>query len=194
MPTAEIYDAELNPTKDEVAASHSRILAVDGSYRAVDPDNVVGIEVLVGKDADGNLAQLGLSYRPADRALDTELLRMQHSELGERSVAYLTDDAVAVREIMRIILAGSHGADFDNGEPIFDVHGNGQTPEATVSEVEIQESNGWTSIGTTKIDGENHGFQLRIQKVVQEQSAADEEELALVKEGGATLMRLEVWR
>ncbi len=193
MATAKIYDADLNPTKDEVAAQYSKIQKVDGSYRAVDPDNVVGIEVVVGNDADGNLAQLGLSYRPAEEALDTELLRMQHSELGERSVAYLTDDAVAVREIIRMILTGEHGADFDNGEPIFDVRGNGGTPDADVSNVEIDESNGWTSIGTLDIDGENHQFQLRLLKNIQEQTA-DADELALVKDGDAALMRLEVWR
>ena len=193
MATAEVYDADLNPTKDEVANTFSRMVAVDGSYRAVDPDDVVGIEVLVGKDDAGNTAQLALSYRPADEALDTELLRMQHSVLGERSVAYLTDDAVAVREIIILILTGGHGADFDNGEPIFDVHGNGQIPDATVTDVDIQECNGWTSIGTAKIDGEQHGFQLRIQKLIQQQSA-DDNELALVKGDGTTLMRLEVWR
>nr|WP_291314099.1 hypothetical protein [Corynebacterium sp. UBA2622] len=183
----------MNPTKDEVAATYSKIQKVDGSYRAVDPANVVGIEVVVGKDPDDNLAQLGLSYRPADQALDTELLRMQHSELGERSVAYLTDDAVAVREIIRMIITGGHGADFDNGEPIFDVYGNGRTPDATVGDVEIEESNGWTSLGTATIDGESHQFQLRLQKTIQEQST-EADELALVKDGNATLMRLEVWR
>ncbi|SDR71999.1 CG0192 family protein [Corynebacterium timonense] len=192
MATAEIYDAELNPTKEEVAAEHSRIVELSGTYRVVDPDDVVGIEVLVGKDADGNLAQLALTYRPADRALDSELLRMQHSELGERSVAYLTDDPVAVREIITTIMRGAPGADFDNGEPIFAVRGNGHSPEMEVTEVEIQDCNGWTSIGTALFDGEQRQFQLRIQRFIQDQAAAADE-LALVTDADATLIRLEVW-
>ncbi|WJY68712.1 CG0192 family protein [Corynebacterium auris] len=193
MATAKIYDAELQPTKEEVAASNSRIVELSGSYRVVDPEDVVGIEVLVGKDSDDNVVQLALTYRPAEEALDTELLRMQHSVLGERSVAYLTDDAVAVREIIATILRGAPGADFDNGEPIFPVRGNGTSAEAEVSDVEIQDCNGWTSLGTALIDGEQHQFQLRIQRFVQDQAAADDDELALVTDSGATLMRLEVW-
>ncbi|WP_342318357.1 CG0192 family protein [Corynebacterium mayonis] len=193
MATAEIYDADLNPTKDEVAAKYSKITKVKGSYRAVDPDDVVGIEVLVGNDGDGNLCQLGLSYRPANRGLDTELLRMQHSELGERSVAYLTDDAVAVRELIRMIVTGDKGADYNNGEPIFLVKGNGKTPDTSVDNVLIDESNGWTSIGTVDIDGEPHRYQLRLTKRIHGQTC-DDDELALEREDGATLVRLEVWR
>ncbi|MDY5785717.1 CG0192 family protein [Corynebacterium sp.] len=193
MATAEILDAELTPTKAEVASAHSPLTAVDGSYRAVDADNVVGIEVLVGKDAEGNQAQVGLTYRPADQALDTELTRLAHSTLGERSVAYLTDDPVGVREIIRLILSGDSGADFSNGAPLFSVRGNGLTPEATVADVEIEESNGWTSFGSVVVDGQPHRYEMRIQRVIHGPTA-DNDALALVREDNATLIRLEVWR
>ncbi|GEM_PF-2157300 len=50
MTTANIYsDAELHPTKDEFAAQFSTLQQVDGSYRACDRDDKVGIEVLVGQ-------------------------------------------------------------------------------------------------------------------------------------------------
>ena len=104
MAEAKIYDAELNPSKDEIAQKYSLIAKQLGSYRAVDSDGKVGIEILVGEDSEGNLTQLGLSYREAGEALDDELTPMTHSELGERSVAQLTADPVAVREIISLIL------------------------------------------------------------------------------------------
>ncbi|SDL91375.1 hypothetical protein SAMN04488535_1225 [Corynebacterium mycetoides] len=194
MAEAKIYDAELNPSKDEIASRYSPIVNQQGSYRAVDPDGKVGIEILVGEDSEGNLAQLGLSYREAGHALDDELTPLTHSELGERSVAYLTADPVAVREIIALILTGGHGADFSFGEPIFDVYGTGTNADATVTNVDIQEHNSYTAIGEAEINGEEKKFQLRLQKRVVAQQQSGEGELALVKEGNVTLIRLELWR
>lgn len=195
MAEAKIYDAELDPTKDEIAARYSTIVKQLGSYRAVDSNDKVGIEVIVGEDAEGALAQLGVSYREAGDALDDALTPMSHSELGERSVAYLTSDPVAVREVIELILTGGPGADFSFGEPIFAVHGTGTTPEAKVTDVDIQDHNSYTSIGEATIDGEERKFQLRLQKTIIDQRQSDDGELALVKdEGNATLIRLELWR
>ena len=194
MAEAKIYDAELNPSKDEIAQKYSLIAKQLGSYRAVDSDGKVGIEILVGEDSEGNLTQLGLSYREAGEALDDELTPMTHSELGERSVAQLTADPVAVREIISLILTGGHGADFSTGEPVFDVYGTGTNPDAKVTSVDVQEHNTYTSLGEVEVDGEEKKFQLRIQKRVVPQQRAAEDALALVKEGDITLIRLELWR
>ena len=192
--TAKIYDAELNPTKDELVQRYSLISTQLGSYRAVDSDGQVGIEVLVGEDSEGNLSQLALSYRQADDALDDALTPMTHSELGERSVAYLTADPVAVREMIALIVTGGHGANFSLGEPIFDVRGTGDKTEANVSAVDIQEHNSFTSFGEVTIDGEEKKFQLRVQKKIVNQQHATAEELALVRASDdVSLIRLELW-
>ncbi|AWB84604.1 CG0192 family protein [Corynebacterium liangguodongii] len=195
MPTAKIYaDAELSPTKDDIAATYSTIESLKGTYRVVDPEGSVGVEIYVGEDRDGGSTQLGLSYREASDALDDALTPMSHSVLGERSVAYLTSDPVAVRELISVIVRGEPGADFSEGEPIFAVRGTGENASATVGGVDILEHNSVTSIGTVEIDGEEKKFQLRIQKKIVGQQQAAEGELALVREeGNLTLVRLELW-
>ena len=125
MATAKIYDAELDPTKDALAARFSTLSHVEGSYRAFDRDDKVGIEVLVGTDAEGALTQCGFTYREEAAALDDALSPLDHSILGPRSVAHLTGDPVGVREFVQMILNGEPGADFSTGEPIFAVHGTG---------------------------------------------------------------------
>ncbi|QPK82943.1 hypothetical protein G7Y29_08840 [Corynebacterium qintianiae] len=194
MAEAKIYDAELNPTKDAIAAAYSPIVKQLGSYRAVDSAGKVGIEIIVGEDSEGNLTQLGVSYREAAEALDDALTPLSHSELGERSVAYLTADPVAVRELIALIVSGEHGADFSTGEPLFDVRGTGTDSEAAVTAVDIQEHNSYTSIGEATIDGEENKFQLRLQRKVVAQQQAGDDELALVRtDDNVTLIRLELW-
>ena len=61
-----IYDAELNPTKDDIAARYAGIVTLLGSYRLVDPEEEVGIEILIGTDLDGRGVQLPLTYRSGD--------------------------------------------------------------------------------------------------------------------------------
>ena len=96
-------EATLSPTKDELCAEFSTITERLGSYRAVDPDGEVGIEVIIGRTFSGELGQLFLSYRAADNATKKEIARMDHSVLGERSVAFGADDRVAKAEFKRIV-------------------------------------------------------------------------------------------
>lgn len=195
MAEAKIYsDATLTPTKDELVADHSSIVERLGSYRAVDRDGEVGIEVIVGRNAEGALTQCGFSYRNKGIALDDELSPLTHSELGERSVAPLTADPVAVREILQLILGGGEGASYSSGEPIFAVQGTGQTPDVKVEEVAIDEHNPVTCLGEATIDGKPHRFQLRISREILDQHVAAEDDLALVKDNGAILIRAEVWK
>lgn len=195
MAEAIIYDATLSPTKDQLLSEHSPIVERLGTYRAVDRDGEVGIEVLVGRDINGALRQFGVSYRDAGTKLDDELTPMDHSVLGARSVAPLTADPVAVRELIQTILTGDEGASFSNGEPIFAVRGTGQTPDAAVGAVEIEDHNEYTSIGTVEIDSEPQRYQLRITREVLDAQVAEPQDLALVRaEDGVILMRLEVWK
>ncbi len=194
MATAKIYDAELNPTKDEIAARFSSIAQLEGSYRAVDRDGKVGIEVLVGRDVDGNLTQCGVSYREEKDALDDALTPLSHSILGPRSVAQLTADPVAVREFAQLILNGGQGADFSTGEPIFGVRGTGTgSGKATVGDVVVEEHDKLNSVGTLTVDGEEKRYQLRLQRIISALPTAADGDLALVREDGAILMNLGLW-
>ncbi|SIS44621.1 hypothetical protein SAMN05444817_1049 [Corynebacterium appendicis CIP 107643] len=192
MATAKIYDAELDPTKDEMAARFSSITQLDGTYRAYDRDDKVGIEVLVGRDEEGNLTQCGLSYREEDMALDDVLTPLTHSVLGRRSVAQLTADPVAVREFVELIVNGGQGADFSTGEPIFGVRGTGGG-NATVDDVEIETHDKLNSVGTLTVDGEEKRYQLRLQRIISALPTAENGDLALVREDGAILMNLGLW-
>ncbi|WCZ35212.1 MULTISPECIES: CG0192 family protein [Corynebacterium] len=195
MAEAIIYDATLSPTKDELVSAHSPIVELLGSYRVVDRNGEVGIEVLIGRDVNGALRQFGVSYRDAGAKLDDELTPMDHSVLGARSVAALTTDPVAVRELIQTILTGGEGASFSNGAPIFAVRGTGQTSDVAVGAVEIEDHNEYTSIGSVDIDGEQQRYQLRITREILDARVAEPEDLALVRaDDGVILMRLEVWK
>ena len=192
MTTAKIYDAELDPTKDALAARFSTLTHVEGSYRAFDRDDKVGIEVLVGTDAEGALTQCGVTYREEKEALDDALCPLSHSILGPRSVAQLTADPVAVREFVQLILRGETGADFSAGEPIFGVRGTG-SGNATVDDVVVEEHDKLNSVGTLTVDGKEKRYQLRLQRIVRDQPTADGNDLALARDDGAILMNLGLW-
>ena len=192
MATAKIYDAELDPTKDELVARFSSTAQLQGSYRAFDRDDKVGIEVHVGTDEESSLTQCGVTYREEAMALDDALTPLTHSVLGPRSVAQLTADPVAVREFVQMILNGDAGADFSTGEPIFAVRGTG-SGDAVVEDVEIETHDMLNSVGTLTVDGEEKRYQLRLQRIISDQPAADEGDLALVREDGAILMNLSLW-
>lgn len=81
--------------------------------------------MLVGRDASGSLHQYGLTYRDTSIMLDDALLTLNHSVLGDRSVAHLVADPVAVREMIQLILGGGEGASYSKGAPIFPVRGTG---------------------------------------------------------------------
>lgn len=197
MTTANIYsDAELDPTKDKFAAEFSTIEKLEGSYRACDRDDKVGIEVLVGTDSDGNLAQCGFSYREQAMALDDALTPLSHSVLGPRSVAHLTADPVAVREFAQMILSGGEGADYSEGSPLFPVRGTGSeavSAAAVIDNVVIENHDMLNSVGTLTVDGEEKRYQLRIQRLIRETPKAEEGEVALVRDDGAILMNLGIW-
>lgn len=106
----------LSPTKDELCAEFSTITERLGSYRAVDPDGEVGIEVIIGRTFSGELGQLFLSYRAADNATKKEIARMDHAVLGERSVAFGADDRVAKAEFKRIVEESDVSAGFVDHE------------------------------------------------------------------------------
>lgn len=158
MATAEIYDAELNPTKPELVRQFSDITELLGSYRAVDPEGQVGIEVHIGSTGDSRLGQLAVTYR--DHEVEHQITTMEHSVLGTRYISYATSDPVAVAEFIRMILSGDTGAEYSDGQPLFDVHGTGHNSSLTVDDVKVSSHTINLSKGTVTIDGEDHEYTL----------------------------------
>lgn len=162
---AEIFDAKLQPGKEEIAAQYGNITDLHGFYRLVDPAGEVGIEVYVGTDDSEQLRQLPLSYRAADNldlhAADNPIVSMQHSVLGQRSVAYGLCDSVAVEQWVRAMMTGQRGAAFSNGiTPIFAIRGTGKSPDTHISAVNLDKGTPDYAEGTVNVDGEVKHFEL----------------------------------
>lgn len=160
---ARIYDADLSPSKEEIAVRYAGIVTLLGSYRLVDPDDEVGIEVLVGSDIDGRAVQLPLTYRPSEIKPEHTLTRMNHSVLGERWVSNALGDPVAVAQFIRTILEGDDGATRSDGVPaVLELRGSGDSENCEVKDVELVEVTRQRAVGTVSIDGRVLSFQLRL--------------------------------
>ena len=160
---ARIYDAELSPSKEDIAVRYAAIVTLLGSYRLVDPDDEVGIEVLVGSDLDGRTVQLPLTYRPSEISPEHTLTRMNHSVLGERWVSNALGDPVAVAQFIRTILEGDDGATRSDGVPaVLELRGSGKEENCEVKDVEFVEVTRQRAVGTVSIDGRVRSFQLRL--------------------------------
>lgn len=120
--------AELSPTKAEIAAKYAHIDEIIGSYRAVDPDDEVGIEVLLGHDYAGNIVQFPVTYRAADNATNKPLCAMDHSVLGKRSVARAEDDPVAITQWVHLVQNEETSATYSTGPQRFHAYGTGGLP------------------------------------------------------------------
>ncbi|GAB3697236.1 CG0192 family protein [Corynebacterium nasicanis] len=156
-----IYDAELDPTKDDIAARYAGIVTLLGSYRLVDPDGEVGIEVLIGSDLDGRGVQLPLTYRPSELDSRHTLLEMDHSELGRRWVSNALGDPVAVTQFIRTIMEGDDGATRSDGIPAaLDIRGSGKSEKVDITDVTLTEVTRQRAVGHAKFDGKLRNFQL----------------------------------
>ncbi|MCS5478202.1 hypothetical protein NYP18_00845 [Corynebacterium sp. YIM 101645] len=160
---AHIYDAELSPSKEDIAARYAGIVTLLGSCRLVDPDDVVGIEVLVGADIDGRTVQLPVTYRPSEINPEHTLTEMDHSVLGHRWVSNALGDPVAVAQVIRTILEGDDGATRSDGVPaVLDLRGSGEQEKVEVGDVEFYEVTRQRAVGTVNLAGRVRSFQLRM--------------------------------
>lgn len=163
---AQIYDAELDPTKEHVAQRFGGFVTLLGSYRLVDPAGEVGIEVLVGTDFDGRVVQLPLTYRGAEADPRHTLTELEHSVLGRRWVSNALGDPVAVAQFIRTILTGDDGAEFSDGTPpVLDILGSGDSADVEIADVELTEVTRQRAIGTVRVDDRLRGFKLLMQRV-----------------------------
>lgn len=162
--TAELYpDAELNPTKSELAQNFAAITDLQGSARLVDPEGEVGIEFHFGLDDSGRLIHLPVTYRSAELSEQATLTTMEHSELGTRWVSAALSDPVAVTQIIRAIVQGDDGAEFSDGPgPQFLIKGSGDEPETDVVDAQIAEATRQRAVGTVTVGGEVQSYRLRI--------------------------------
>lgn len=115
---AEIHEAEISPTKDEVVASwlgeEADAIERIAAYRFDDPDGEVGMEVHIVRTGAGALTQVPLVYRGAelDEAGPDDLVAlMDHSVLGKRWIYDATADPVFATELARVIAEADVGAE-----------------------------------------------------------------------------------
>ncbi|WP_018296729.1 CG0192 family protein [Corynebacterium lubricantis] len=160
--TAKIYDADVYPTKSQIAEKYGAITDLVGSYRFVDPEDIVGIEILVGKDMEGRWMQLPLVYTSDVIEGEALITTMKHSILGKRYVGVATASPAAVKEIIRVILNGDNGASYSDGSgPQVEVRGSGDEP-AEVGDIEIREYTRQRATGAVLVDGRSRSFFLRM--------------------------------
>lgn len=144
---AQIYNAELSPSKNQVIAT---VLGTDeadieklASYRFDDPADQIGMEVHIVRTPDGSVLQVPLVYRPEpleDAEEDELITTMEHSVLGTRYVYLGMSDPVFAEALDVTISEERSGAEQ------FLVDGDTQTPIteglATVTgtgEIELEE-------------------------------------------------------
>lgn len=144
---AQIYNAELSPSKNQVIAT---VLGTDeadieklASYRFDDPAGQIGMEVHIVRTPDGSVLQVPLVYRPEpleDAEEDELITTMEHSVLGTRYVYLGMSDPVFAEALDVTISEERSGAEQ------FLVDGDTQTPIteglATVTgtgEIELEE-------------------------------------------------------
>lgn len=167
---AQILQATLTPTKQEIAKKWLGRFVHEGSYRLVDPEGEVGIEVLIGFDDDGRLIQVPLTYRSALLDPAQSLGTMEHSVLGTRYVSNALGDPVAVAEFIRVIVDGEEGAEYSNGtQPALNIIGSGQRPgdpHREIGEVTLREVTRQRAVGWARVDGKNRGFILRVPQIL----------------------------
>lgn len=126
---AQIYDAELTPTKNQVLAT---VLGTDeadieklASYRFDDPAGQIGMEVHIVRTPDNSVLQVPLVYRPEpleDAEEDELITTMEHSVLGTRYV-YLGMSDPVFAEALDVTISEEQGA-----AEQFLVDGDTQTP------------------------------------------------------------------
>ncbi|WP_336715438.1 CG0192-related protein [Arthrobacter sp. USHLN218] len=119
-----IYDAVLNPTKQELLSAwlpqqswfppgaDAADLEYLGAYRFDDPAGTVGMESHLLR-LDGRIVHVPLTYRgaPLNGAEAALAGTMEHSVLGDRWIYDATADPVYVATLAAAILQGSTGAD-----------------------------------------------------------------------------------
>lgn len=126
---AQIYNAELSPSKNQVLAT---VLGTDEadiekltSYRFDDPAGQIGMEVHIVRTPDGSVLQVPLVYRPEpleDAEEDELITTMEHSVLGTRYVYLGMSDPVFAEALDVTISEERSGAEQ------FLVDGDTQTP------------------------------------------------------------------
>ena len=126
---AQIYNAELSPSKNQVIAT---VLGTDEadiekltSYRFDDPAGQIGMEVHIVRTPDGSVLQVPLVYRPEpleDAEEDELITTMEHSVLGTRYVYLGMSDPVFAEALDVTISEERSGAEQ------FLVDGDTQTP------------------------------------------------------------------
>jgi hypothetical protein len=122
---AELYQAQLNPSKLELLAGwlptqpwwtgDTTVLAAAGAFRFDDPAGDVGVEVHLVNAGNGPTVQVPVTYRgaPLPDADDGLIGTLMHSVLGQRWVYDGCFDPVYVNALVTTIATGGTQADLD---------------------------------------------------------------------------------
>lgn len=166
---AKIYKAELSPGKPDIVRMRlGESARLVGTWRLLDPADEVGIEGLLAEDG-GKLLQLPLTYRAAEAREGTlpehAVTELDHSVLGRRIVHLALADSVAVKELLRTMLAADEGALPDQSAhkimelrtELLDAPVQGR-PELT--NISLDTVTAEHLVGTVDVDGENMHFRF----------------------------------
>lgn len=173
--TAKIYNAKLDPDKNYIGKTFGGLQEQLGTYRLVDADDEVGIEIMVGRDSEGRLVQLPLTYRPSEFDAEQTLVEIEHSELGHRYVSHALGDPVAVRELIRTIVTADDGAAFSDGTtPALDIRGSGSSygADAAVGRVTLTQVQQQSAAGIVTVNSRVRSFGLRMPRRLKSKKGA----------------------
>lgn len=117
-----LYDADINPSKDELRATFLKTRSWAGglgavetvaAYRFDDPDGEVGLEGALLADEHGTIVHVPLTFRaaPLDGADEHLIGTTEHSVLGTRWVYDACGDPVWNAALLRAIAQGESGAE-----------------------------------------------------------------------------------
>ncbi|MDU0479704.1 hypothetical protein QVA66_10710 [Staphylococcus chromogenes] len=163
--TAEILEATLDPSKQDVVRVWLPDATLTGSYRLVDTDNEVGIEGVLARDADDRIVQIPVTYRASSTG--AEFATLEHSVLGTRYVSKALEDPVAIAEYVRLILAGDTDAERSDGKPTgLHLQGSGHNDSVEVTDIEIESTTDERVQANGKINGVTRSFELRLPRLL----------------------------
>lgn len=167
---AEICQATLTPTKEEMITGLYGPHETIGAFRFVDPRGKVGIETLLIRQG-GPILQVPVTYRDARIEDRHELAILEHSELGTRHVTRVVADPAAVKEYLRVIIVGDTNAKRSDGQlsPLA-IKGTGTDEEVDLDNIHLEDITRDSVVGNINVNGERQRFHLQLPTEVTERS------------------------
>lgn len=157
-----IHSTTLTPSKEEIiSAFMGRPRTVIGSWRLADPEGHVGIEGIISRADKTRFEQVPVSYRSEELDPEHTLATTEHGVLGTRYVTNAHADAVAVREILRLIIEGGDGPAWESSKEVMTLHSVGsENLTWDPDSVTIDKTTSQHCYGHVNIGGQLRSFKL----------------------------------